>query len=65
MSLSPRQSQIVQRLIDGKTRKEVQSELGLAKQTVSTHLLAAQQKVGAKTVHQLIAIVSSTNTSPQ
>lgn len=56
-ALSPRQAVIMQRLIDGKTLKEIADELGIKAKTVQHHTVRAREKLFARTLYECVAIV--------
>lgn len=46
-SLTPRQQQVLDLWLDGKTYKEVAAECGISPETVNPHLKAVRKKLGA------------------
>jgi DNA-binding CsgD family transcriptional regulator len=55
-TLSPRQTAIMQALVDGKTTKEIASLMALSSVTVRKHINKAKKKLGAKTHDHAIAL---------
>ena len=57
MSLSTRQSQIVERLAAGKQDKEIASDLGISVETVGDHLRKLYRKLGVNCRTAAVAVV--------
>lgn len=53
--LTPRQVEIVQLVVGGRTARQIGGLLGLSTRTVEGHLHQARQRVGASTVAELVA----------
>jgi len=53
--LSPRETQVLQGIADGKTREYVAHELGIAVHTLYRYLNMAMRKLGAKSTEEAIA----------
>lgn len=56
-NLSPQQKIILQHLVNGRTIKEVSSEIGIAIATVRKHINKAKAKMGGLTHDHTIALV--------
>jgi LuxR family maltose regulon positive regulatory protein len=56
-SLSPREHHILQLLADGRTNKEIARGLGIAPETVKTHVSKIFGKLGAQNRAQAVAMV--------
>jgi DNA-binding CsgD family transcriptional regulator len=54
MELSPRQKQIVEALIQRKSRKEIASELAISIWTLRFHLRNARRKLGVQTTGDVL-----------
>jgi len=52
--LTPRESQVVQLLAEGKTSKEVGVELGISVKTAETHRANIMRKLGLHSVGELV-----------
>lgn len=55
IKLTPRQQQILQMLVDGKTPKEIARLLVISHKTVEKHLIKAREKFGVRTRAEMIA----------
>lgn len=53
---TPCESDVVAKLADGMTRKEIASHSGRALATVEHHIFKAKQKSGARTIYHLTAM---------
>jgi DNA-binding NarL/FixJ family response regulator len=53
-SLTPRQRDVVRRLAEGRTMKEIAADLGMSPRTAETHKYQAQEALGLKTTADLI-----------
>jgi DNA-binding NarL/FixJ family response regulator len=53
-ALTPRQREVMQLLIEGKTTKQVAHALGLSTKTVETHRGAIMQRLGLHTIAELV-----------
>jgi transcriptional regulator of acetoin/glycerol metabolism len=60
-SLSPRQSIVLQMVMEGLNSKEIASFLGISPRTVESHLEVMRKRFGAKTTSNLIAIFLRSN----
>ena len=63
MNISPREEEIINLLVQGKTSQEIAKELFLSKHTVDTHRRNILHKTGAKTTHTLIALAMKMSNS--
>ena len=59
LTLSAREMEILQLIVDGKDNREIASALHLATSTVRTHRARISGKVGAKNSYELIRIALS------
>jgi FixJ family two-component response regulator len=57
--LSPRERQVLDRLVDGASGKMIASELGISERTVEKHREHAMHKLGARSLAELIAMATS------
>lgn len=55
--LTPREREIVNRIVDGCSNKEIARELDISPRTVEVHRSAAMHKLGAKNTAELVKIV--------
>ena len=55
--LRPRERQVLESLLDGRTNREIAGNLHLGEETVKTHLRSLYRKLGARDRAQAIAIV--------
>lgn len=53
--LSPREAEVLRRLVEGERPAEIAGALGSSRSSVHTHLGRAQAKLGARTHEQLAA----------
>ena len=56
MRLKENQREILQRLVDGASQKEIGVAMGIHQKTVNAHLSAACTRVGARSTCQLVAM---------
>ena len=56
--LSPRQAEVVQGIIDGKTNKEIADGLGISEHTVVVHRTAAYARLDVHSVVQLLKMAA-------
>jgi len=61
--LSPRERQVLELVVKGKSNKEIAQILGIGQRTVETHRAGVMKKIGARSLPELIrlAIVGSSN----
>jgi DNA-binding CsgD family transcriptional regulator len=57
--LTPREYQIVSLYIDGCKFADMPNQLGCTDKTVQRHMQVAKERIGALTIHQLIAMVAA------
>jgi DNA-binding CsgD family transcriptional regulator len=55
-ALRPRERQVLESLLDGRTNREIAQELNLGEETVKTHLRSLYRKLGARDRAHAIAI---------
>jgi two-component system CheB/CheR fusion protein len=53
-SLTPRERQVVEMVVEGNPNKQIAYVLGISQRTVETHRATAMKKVGARTLSELI-----------
>ena len=63
--LTPRERQVMQRVVDGKANKVIAIELNLSVRTVEIHRARVMAKMHARSVPQLINMVRQAEESPQ
>ena len=56
-SLTPRERQVMQEVVDGKANKVIAFELGLSERTVEIHRSRVMSKMGAESLAQLVRMV--------
>lgn len=54
--LSPRQRQVLQMLVDGRTLREIRKELGVGPSAVSNVLAWGRAKLGARSTYHALAL---------
>ena len=59
--LTPRESQVLDLIVDGKSNKKVASELGISPRTVEIHRARVMEKTSADSVAELVRLVSLVN----
>jgi DNA-binding CsgD family transcriptional regulator len=52
--ISPREREVMQGLVEGRTLKQIARRMGIGMRTVAAHLKNAKDKLGARTVEQSI-----------
>lgn len=55
--MSPREAEIIERLVQGDANKKVASDLGLSVRTVEVHRANAMAKIGVKSLPQILALM--------
>lgn len=55
--MSPRETEIIERLVQGDANKKVASDLGLSVRTVEVHRANAMAKIGVKSLSQILALM--------
>jgi DNA-binding CsgD family transcriptional regulator len=63
-SLSARERDIVQRILKGKSNKEIEQELFISSHTVKNHIYHIFQKTGIKSRAQLVSMVMQHSAEP-
>ncbi|MHB8867854.1 MAG: response regulator transcription factor [Thermoleophilia bacterium] len=56
-SLSPREQEVLSRVVAGRLNKQIAAELGIAMRTVKLHRAHAMEKLGVRTVADLVRLV--------
>jgi len=56
-SLTPREQEVMEMVVDGKANKVIAIDLGLSQRTVEIHRARVMQKMGADSVSQLVQMV--------
>lgn len=56
--VTPREYQCIRMYISGRRQSDMLAELRCSKKTVNNHLRSAKLRLGANTLHQLIAMVA-------
>ena len=54
--LTPREAQVLQRLIEGSTTREISVSYGIAHQTVKNYVTVIYEKLGVRGRHQLFEV---------
>jgi len=62
--LSAREREIVQRILKGKSNKEIEEELFISSHTVKNHIYHIFQKTGVKSRGQLVSMVMQHSAEP-
>lgn len=63
-SLTERERQVMDLVVDGKVNKEIAAALGLSKKTVEVHRANVMQKLQADSIAELVKLVMSNRQSP-
>lgn len=63
-TLTPRESQVLEHLVEGKASKVIAIELGLSQRTVEIYRSNIMQKMQSKSVAQLVRMLSGTSADP-
>lgn len=58
--LTPRERQVLDRIVDGRLNKQIAHDLGIAEKTVKVHRSRIMKKVGARTVADLVRRIVET-----
>src|SRR6185437_1725822 len=61
-SLTPRERQVVEMVVEGNPNKQIAYVLGISQRTVETHRATAMKKVGARTLSELIHLTIAGST---
>lgn len=57
--LTPREYQVIAMYIDGVRQAEMPRMLACGVKTINSHLRVSRERLGAKTIHQLVAMVAA------
>jgi DNA-binding CsgD family transcriptional regulator len=57
--LTPREYQIIAAYMDGARQADIPNAIGCARRTIDSHIRVAKDRLGARTIHQLIAMVAT------
>jgi len=57
-TLAPRQKETIEKLCEGKIRKEIADEMGVTVDTIRNYITGARERTGARTTNQLVAWVA-------
>jgi FixJ family two-component response regulator len=63
-TLTPRESEVLERIIEGKASKVIAAELGLSQRTVEIYRANIMQKMQSKSVAQLVRMLSAASVDP-
>lgn len=55
-ALTPREAQVMQRVVDGRTNRQIAQGLGVTEKTIETHRAAVMRKMQARSVADLVRI---------
>lgn len=58
-SLTPREREVLERVVSGKLNKVIGAELGTAERTVKTHRARVMEKMGAASLAELVQIIDA------
>jgi FixJ family two-component response regulator len=64
-SLTPRETEVLQLVVDGLLNKQVADRLGMSELTVKTHRAHVMEKTGADSLAHLVRMFEKLRTSPQ
>lgn len=57
--LTPREREVLDRVVDGRLNKQIACELGIAEKTIKVHRARVMQKLGVRTLADLVRLVVS------
>lgn len=60
-NISKREQEILRLIVDGKSNKEIEDELYISIHTVKNHIYSMYRKLGVKTRHQLVHLITKFN----
>lgn len=55
--LTPRERQVLDRVVEGRLNKQIAADLGVAEKTVKVHRARVMQKLGVRTIADLVRLV--------
>jgi FixJ family two-component response regulator len=55
-SLTPREREVLERVVDGRLNKQIAAELGTVEKTIKVHRASVMQKMGARTFADLVKL---------